>query len=473
MKNLTLMLLLSIPIFLFSQNYQAVTSNRKALFTDINDVVHTLKMDSVKLDGTDSIFYPFTQIRDVNGYLDCFNPFMPHWIGQKIRTQTNGNHYFYNKNGDSLLIKSTAPINATWQVMTGYTAEVTQLVWENVLGVMDSVKTISISDGNQFTTSIKLGRSYGFVNTGNFYLFPNLDDNTYYYDTFQTYELAGLSTPEIGLQNLTWFDVFDFQVGDIIHNEQTLGNYDITTVTQTAKTYLSRSDYNDSIVYQAKRERLIEEFSPNPNPIQHIIDTIFETITLFPDFDLFPEELTSDINWKHQFSEMNTNPFITKKIGDYLFPVLQAPTSPNVTCWGMIAIDGSCMQGDEYYKGLGGPYNICDPYMYPVYTRNILVYYDKGGIEWGTPIDFTVEIESHIQNFIEVYPNPADNYLVVNTIHESYLQNETIEIYDLTGKLVMSSTVETSKGFTIDVSVLQKGIYLVKIGAETQKLVVE
>ncbi|MBN2669921.1 MAG: T9SS type A sorting domain-containing protein, partial [Bacteroidales bacterium] len=69
-------------------------------------------------------------------------------------------------------------------------------------------------------------------------------------------------------------------------------------------------------------------------------------------------------------------------------------------------------------------------------------------------------------------PNPARDYVsIVETIHELSLQHE-LYLLDLTGKIVKQFKMQGSE-LKIQVGDLEKGIYLVKIGTETQKLIIE
>lgn len=72
---------------------------------------------------------------------------------------------------------------------------------------------------------------------------------------------------------------------------------------------------------------------------------------------------------------------------------------------------------------------------------------------------------------INIYPNPATEYIMANTCG-----NGTIEIFDMTGKLVSSSNI-TKTSQVIDIRNLQHGIYFVKVtnnkNTFTQKLVIE
>jgi len=69
---------------------------------------------------------------------------------------------------------------------------------------------------------------------------------------------------------------------------------------------------------------------------------------------------------------------------------------------------------------------------------------------------------------LNIYPNPATNNIQINTVYDI----ENIEIFDFTGKLV-KNTMKTN----IDISNLEKGIYIVKVrtnnNKESQKLIIE
>jgi len=68
------------------------------------------------------------------------------------------------------------------------------------------------------------------------------------------------------------------------------------------------------------------------------------------------------------------------------------------------------------------------------------------------------------------FPNPANDYIFVEM--GATEPDLAVEIYELTGKLIKSfPLVETEKG--LDISELEKGLYFVKIGTETQKLIIE
>ena len=78
----------------------------------------------------------------------------------------------------------------------------------------------------------------------------------------------------------------------------------------------------------------------------------------------------------------------------------------------------------------------------------------------------TNQIET--QNMFSLYPNPANSQVVINT-NETQALGEVL-LTDMTGKVVKQ--FQTQKSTTeIDVSTLENGIYFVKAGGVSQKLV--
>lgn len=60
------------------------------------------------------------------------------------------------------------------------------------------------------------------------------------------------------------------------------------------------------------------------------------------------------------------------------------------------------------------------------------------------------------ENSFSVYPNPADNYLIIDGIYT----DEMVSIMDISGKLIMNTK---SNGNNIDISALNAGLYIISI----------
>jgi hypothetical protein len=82
-------------------------------------------------------------------------------------------------------------------------------------------------------------------------------------------------------------------------------------------------------------------------------------------------------------------------------------------------------------------------------------------------VDNNLSIGNTINPNIKIYPNPTNNIINIDGLNKN--ENNTIQIFDIQGKLVISKTIN-EKG-AIDLSELNKGIYVIKIGEVAQRIV--
>ncbi|MDP2424640.1 MAG: hypothetical protein Q8M23_09875, partial [Bacteroidales bacterium] len=227
MKAAFYTLILSLMVFCQSvaQNYQTVYSGRISSFEDLYNYVNFIRIDSVAYQN-DSILYPFKSI----GQLDynCYTPYGASWIGKKVIIRGDGMNLFFNSNNDTIHIKTNAALNESWiayQIPGSITitAKVTGHGVQTFLGLQDSVKTIGFQVYNQAmlpithllnSKTIKLSKHYGLLRTLNFLHFPDLifGINGVWSEYLQESDLAGLSQPMLGIQNLTWMEVNDHHI---------------------------------------------------------------------------------------------------------------------------------------------------------------------------------------------------------------------------------------------------------------------
>lgn len=80
-------------------------------------------------------------------------------------------------------------------------------------------------------------------------------------------------------------------------------------------------------------------------------------------------------------------------------------------------------------------------------------------------INDPVSIKENKENSFTFYPNPASN----NLTFENVVLGETIQILDLSGKLIKTFTLKTNN-LTID---LPQGVYLIKVQNAVQKLIIK
>lgn len=112
------------------------------------------------------------------------------------------------------------------------------------------------------------------------------------------------------------------------------------------------------------------------------------------------------------------------------------------------------------------------------FADKVMYLYDKSQTELGhtavADIDKIVFGEyapsavEDIESRVAVYPNPTHDALVVKGI----AAGQTVRVYDLQGRM-LSATQTQAESTQINVSALQKGTYLLQIGAEIVKFMKE
>ncbi len=88
----------------------------------------------------------------------------------------------------------------------------------------------------------------------------------------------------------------------------------------------------------------------------------------------------------------------------------------------------------------------------------------------------SVNIE-HGQPTLNIYPNPAKNYITIFSASPSELNSAFLTVSDMTGRIVIRQRLKTTERQKVNISLLLKGIYTIRINrpgsAETRKLIVE
>lgn len=462
--NLLLFFVFIVTSFIKAYDYQAVYSHRTVFFQEAEEVL-PIRIDSIKI-NSDSILYPIRSIETVD--YSCFNPKGASWMGKKIIVNQNWN-YFFNAQNDTIKFKTSASLNESWDVYSSpeilIKGTVISIDTVHFLGLVDSVKTIELKAYTITLNAlphkldnkrIRISKHYGFIDTMNFNSWPAYQFTYIQGDIFQP-TLAGMTNPEIGIQNLTWFKVFDFQPGDEIHSEYNSGwavgppPSHFTTNIKTIKKYISRTDHTDSIQYIIDFQQIATEY---------IKGTFVPTINHYT--------TTETIKPNTEFDKLAREPIIddySAGLNTQLYSTFQVKRAPHITenvferddsnCWSQIILDG-CFPMNSYYKGLGGPYIECTGWMMS-FENNSLVYYKKGAETWGTPLVIDGLSEAKNKQAIAVYPNPA-----TDIINFGVSENAEITITDLQGKSLINKAISCFDN-TISLDNLSAGLYIYRI----------
>ncbi|MBV5313403.1 MAG: T9SS type A sorting domain-containing protein [Prolixibacteraceae bacterium] len=470
-----------------AHDYQTVYTKQTALFKNsVTQRIKALRIDSVKV-AVDTILYSFATIQEVSA--GCHSPYKASWIGEKVTIKPDGTNLFFNREGSVITLKTQALLNESWiafQRSQSFRVEanVVAVELENMLGLSDLVKTIAFrvvdQQGNTVDHAlnklkVKISKRYGFVETLNFYLFPDISAKSPN-DMLMNYSLVGLTNPKVGLQNLRWFEVNGFNPGDELHvQEHNLGDpnfylpireYDNRCIYK----YLGRTNYVDSIVYRYARKQSIKTVYTDRTTLETHHDTLKSVILANPGFDKLPGEPIFNAGSAQQMFMRNDE--FRMKIRPSAMNELYV-NSDNKICWSAIAGEG-CLPEIRYIDGLGGPYYQCRGYAGETEERK-LVYYKKGATEWGEKLVITGVPKLKTNGQLQVFPNPARDVVTFQLNGDSEFHE--VRIYNQTGQLVKTECFE-GNSYKLHLTGLKSGIYLYKLTSShslihTGKLVVD
>lgn len=468
----------------FAQNYQLIYPSQEKHFsyrdnsnTSNDTIIQSIRIDSMATLGND-LYYHNHQILSQTSYSGTCQLTIhdSSWIGHQIIVKPNGDHLFFNKDRDSILIKTTANVNDTWVLYTFpnndyIEANLISINDYNLLGITDSVKTIVLQAKDNTNNNINhpfnnkeisFSKNYGLVKFYSMTNFP-LDTNSC--------TLVGSSNPNMGIVNLTTSEIFDYTIGDEFHIEDyersyfNPWEYDIIYIRKIILNKVVSSN-QDTLTYTIARcQNRYVNMSMIPNPDTTItVDTLTEIIILSQQshFNQLSNEIRSD---SASYSTFLIDPQLRKRAKRIDIQYYRTGTG----CWSEQI--GFFPPYHTYIEGLGGPY-YNNPYTTVGTDYYELVYYNKGGTTWGTPLNLTCNLGTSVaeisnqENKILVYPNPSLQY--TNITIQNFRPSEVwaFKLYDVTGKVIRSKKVQNSS-FKVEKANLSSGIYFYQIENST------
>lgn len=403
-------------------------------------------------------------------------------------------YHWQNIAGDSLTWLLNTQPDESWRMATyrdslWLTVKHDSTTWDSVLGAQDSVRHYHVNIRDEVDSLVsdslnglplRLSQSHGFLKGFSYDDFPQVGE---------TFELEGVSNPDLGRQLLTEWDFYDMPVGGEIHYEEVL-EWDGAVPYSGLKEYdhwmrwriLERQETPDMRRLTIRRTQAghdyhwnVEEDSDGIPRWFHGIDTLYsyenDTIEIvIADSTvnrLLPYEPNeSDYGYPDHFFRVNGNfyaydPYLNSDdrlgISDWFSDVYEA----HDTCWSdpvdsyhrKFAIKGL---GDFFY-GAGGM--VSSQHLMPIYYR----FPDDSA---GTPIDFEAlkqdwltSIAEPVQAGIRLYPNPMRDRLYFNG---GLPTNEpvTLRLYDLQGQRIWQAT---QQGDYWALPTLSPGLYLAEL----------
>jgi len=413
-------------------------------------------VDSTQLSGTDSVFYLNRVVKDVPGNPEIVLRNQPQFLMEMMVREIYGiysfifpNHYF---------IGTQFGIGSSWtfDMTNNIDAEVTELLTENIFGIQDSVKVISLSDGNE----ILLSKNFGIIK------FPDFENEGYY-------ELVGLQNTAYGESVPDFWGIFDFEVGDVFQyhyniletadewNEIQKYRVDSKVVTPNSIEYQFYKIVNG--YYIGWMGGGYEEYSYSENVNISYFDSINhpcnnfnnELIRMWEDYSgYYLNDFPLSRTTLHKDSIGNT----IKKIG---------MNEDGGNLYNEIGIENDTLMQDNQFFCFNITYTEeLGTTLYCFFYFEYLIGYSiQGYIKDGdtvgtiTPDSLLLVgyIENKHKNNITVYPNPANNILNIDQLESS--TPYSFELRNLYGQLVREENNIQSSCYVMNVADLKAGVY--------------
>ncbi|HEY5592875.1 MAG TPA: T9SS type A sorting domain-containing protein [Paludibacter sp.] len=459
-------MLLFVVFRLSAYDYQTVYSHRTLIFETSYQQVEALFIDSVKFQK-DSLIFPMRNIQLVGD--GCYTPYGASWLGNKIIINKQWN-YFFNDENDTIKIKTDAQLKETWNLFKRPDITITATLekWDTctVLGIKDSLKTIVLHVFDMSMSpvphklegrTIEINKHYGLVSSVNFTYFPSLK----FIPTgniSDKFILVGITNPNLGIQNMTWFDAYDFHDGDEFHYTNTNNHLMFGGSASSSKQIvkiLSRQNFTDSIKYVQDVETSTD-FKQNSTS-DYITNYKHEQTNIVirrnDTFDAYPGVL--------QFLNHSANAVSSIMIGSVKTTDQNYYVRNLGNCWVRPMLTDDACNYVSYERGLGLVYSGggCWPETIG-YDEYKLVYYNKGSTTWGAPLVISGIDQPEAKPDIAGYPNPTNDKV---SISPDFLAEPCyFELMDVRGIVILRTEVDTNRN-TVNLSGFSNGLYLYRL----------
>ncbi|HOY04077.1 MAG TPA: T9SS type A sorting domain-containing protein [Saprospiraceae bacterium] len=475
MKNLLLYpLLLIFSSTLFAQNWMPVVPGDLYHFraVDSSFITHTIRVDSVKMTGLDSVFYLNRVIRTENPGQDlfAFANSLGQFLGQTITKKPDGRLILFSElHGTplSVEIRPGAATGQNWLALadSNLTATVSSIEDGMVLGEPDSLKTIVFSNGATWI----LSKNHGLVQANDLFFSPDV------------VMLEGIETRSLGAKPLYFEDFFDFNVGDVFEWYASQEGFGIGNFNIDKCRILEKEVHPDYFNYLVDRK---QKYSfgggPSPSGIGYRADTLWIMFHrgAFPASDAYNNE--NLLLWFAERSTYAVSFEQGKRIGSRPSPTgapMQCPVLPignnlselyysegNNTCCNISTFE--CEEGkhyEEYRTGLGRV-ELIEGFIDGYNHDRLLGAVIQSDTVWGqiSPDWFFTATQSpqNVQPLV-ITPNPAGDFIQFSTVEmEGQVQ---VTVSDLSGKVMLNTKLNANNSPQLNVSRLSPGIYFVQL----------
>jgi hypothetical protein len=449
-----------------------------------------MRIVSVATTGGEEILYPYRTIRKIPASFPMItkDTVMGSWLGGRVVRQNDGTFLFDNYFGDTVVIRTAGDVGDTWMFYTDttsvfYTASVTTIEEMTVLGVPDSVKTITLHAFDSGLSNpldpldnfeFKISKNHGFVRIFDLYTFPYrfTDEVDFFYKQSLTsltagyfYSTAGMYFDLIDFQNPTASSIFDFSPGDVFETKTTS-----TSAGAIGYRYTHYSGYKlDSIlsvhspdafhkvyvrkVVEAKHE--YTDYTPGSIDVGTIVtDTLtVDTSVLFPDLrNYMPEEYFLRPYQIYYYLPGDASCISTPLYAVFPFGV-GFPGAIRKIIYKQKLGEIYLERAFEHTFGSGFEGHIA------TVVYNTQIYAKTSGVECGTYETVPILVDDpKLGASIELFPNPAVSLLNISSSEEI----SELSFVNVLGQVCLHLDCH-DKQARVDISGLPAGVYSVSV----------
>ncbi|HTN46122.1 MAG TPA: T9SS type A sorting domain-containing protein [Flavipsychrobacter sp.] len=466
MKTLLTFVIGLFSVHCFSQQYGLFQPNTVHYFTSQSHHLKGIRIDSVKNSGNEVHYYLHRTPRGSwNFSMPTLDTNGGSWVGKKVIEMPDGITLIPNLWGDTVTIQTQANLNDSWKFYDDtshyyYQATVTGVDTATILGMLDSVKIITINAYNAFGLNtadsihgkrIIISKHHGVYQTFALYSFPfpSVYNNDYYMNMTEKENGKIQIFKQTSWFNPTSFQLYDRNAGEEYQYQSYSSSIGSQVSINASYTFLTRTaSGNDTLhftILVKRQERKNGVFQPaySFNTTSKIVN---DTVRWF-DASLMPDETGNSFFYRYDY--YNTSKCITSPFWSY---------RSNYISYGVLNNFEPCGKTYDFKIGLGEvEYSQCfDPTLGSGGT--MLTYHNKNGVSCGPYVILSTDDHSSLKDYIDLFPIPAKNELQV----VSSLENYNLSLYSTSGSLIKQIT-DINGNTYIDVRDLSDGIYLLKI----------
>lgn len=474
MKHILCLLILCAPAILPAQNYQNICTPGISFYKNSAGSIRAFRLDSTDIAlPPDTMFYSFRSIRDTMGV--CLDTTGGSFLGLMITKKPSGVFQFINKYNELIIIHTTEGVGFSWELIAlaagAYIeASINALVTDIILGTIDSVKVIELQAKDNTGTpiphilngqQIKLSKHCGLVCMLEVYSIPYISE---------FYSLLGKTSPSIGMQNITWNEVYDYSIGDVFHYSAYQVTMGVTVTYKIIKTVLNKEEIPDSnkVIYTFETCQKMVVGGPPPNTF-YSYDTVSETIIFQSDtsyINEMPQEFIRTSESPPQYARVYPE-FNGRQTHQNIYGIGFGAPPP---CWHPPFEYSSSR---SYTTGLGRTrYSTSE--QFEQYSIQ-LVYFKKGTEIWGTPVStncntlVSAELQQNInETQVSIYPNPANDKITIQISGNMMSSPMEFRLMDLLGKEVYRMEIPLSR-YAIILPPLPSGLYVWQLTGEPSR----